>query len=183
MNTKRGLLGCLMLMACSFAHSEEIIPVPTTAEITQGIIKVATQYASSIACSVSDITASDIAALIPYTAFENRYDARYAVFWQGDIGCSGGSGTVSNNISVITVGTNDTYLVSSSESSPSIEFSPPVATITKFLGNTKDTLVFSGLTHGAEDARCCPSVPMKFSMKTDAKGNWKVVNKKLITVK
>lgn len=39
MNTKRGLLGCLMLMACSFAHSEETIPVPTTAELRKALLR------------------------------------------------------------------------------------------------------------------------------------------------
>jgi hypothetical protein len=153
---------------------------PSVTEITRQIIICASNYANAIACGVEKIEAKDIAALAPYKSADIRDEARYAVLWEGDVGCLGGSGTNGTNISIIIVGTGDSFMVAPLQSSPAISFESPVRYVEKIVGNTRDTLVLRGMDYGEDDPNCCPSIPLQFTMKVDEKGNWKVLEKKVL---
>ncbi len=169
----------LFCMASScFAQS-----VPPVQEITRQVIKAATSYKDAIACVEDKIGPKDIAALVPYKTLDDQLEAKYAVLWVGDIGCAGGSGTYGTNISIVTIGVGNSYLVDPLQSSPVIRFESPVRLVNRIVGNTRDSMILEGLEFGPKDANCCPSVPVRFTLKVDEKGNWKLVDKKVMPAK
>jgi hypothetical protein len=110
-------------------------------------------------------------------------DAKYAVLWAGDIGCAGGSGSEETNLSIVTISTGDSYVVAPLLSSPVIQFESPVRFVERIVGNTRDSLILEGKEHGLKDANCCPSIPVRFTLRADEKGNWKLSEKKVMPVK
>ncbi len=153
---------------------------PPVQEITRQVVKAATSYKDAIACAEGKIGAKDIAALVPYKTLDDRPDAKYAVLWGGDIGCAGGSGTHGTNIAIVTIGAGDSYIVDPLQSSPVIQFESPVRYVNRIVGNTRDSIILEGLEYGPKDANCCPSITVRFTLKLDEKGNWKLVEKKVM---
>lgn len=156
---------------------------PQVETITKGIIAAASAYQNAISCSESRIQAKDIAALIPWKTFDDRMDAKYAVLLTGDIGCAGGSGTNYTYIAMISIGSGNSFVVDPSHSSPVIAFESPARYVARLVGNTRDTLILEGYEFGPNDANCCPSINLRFTLRVDAKGNWKLVEKKVIAAK
>lgn len=154
--------------------------VPPVQEITRQIIKAATSYKEAISCSEVKIDPKEIAALVPYKTLDDRMDAKYAVLWVGDIGCAGGSGTSGTNVSIVTISVGDSYTVDPLQSSPVIQFESPVRYVSRIVGNTRDSMILEGLEFGPKDANCCPSIPVRFTLKLDEKGNWKLAEKKVV---
>ena len=171
-------LGCVLFAANSFAQS-----APPVQEITKQIIKSVTAYANAISCPGGTVEPRQIAALVPYKTMYDRMDAKYAVLWVGDIGCAGGSGTEGTNISIVTVSTGDSYVVDPLQSSPAIQFEIPVRGVERIVGNTRDSLILEGKEYGPNDPNCCPSIKMRFTLRVDEKGNWKLVEKKAMPSK
>jgi hypothetical protein len=171
-------LGCSVLMSSSFAQS-----APSVQEITKQIIRSVTGYANAISCPDVKVDPKQIAALVPYKTIDDRMDAKYAVLWVGDIGCVGGSGTSGTNISVVTISIGDSYVVDPLQSSPAIEFETPVSDVERIVGNTRDSLILEGKEYGPNDSRCCPSIKVRFTLRADEKGNWKLVKKKVMSSK
>ena len=174
----------LAVVVLSFATQNSIAQnAPSVQEVTKGVIKSARNYASAISCGDAQIDSKNIAGLIPYKTLEDRLDAKFAVLWAGDIGCAGGSGTEGTNISIVTIGAGDAYMVDPQLSSPIIGFESPVRFVERIVGNTKDTLILEGKEQGPKDANCCPSIPVRFTLKADPKGNWKMIEKKIMPAK
>jgi hypothetical protein len=156
---------------------------PPVDEITKQIIQSVTGYANAIAGGNEGVTPDKIAALVPYKTIDDRYDAKFAVLWVGDIGGLGGMGTMQTNISIVTIGAGDSYIVDPLQSSPAIRFESPVRYVERLVGNTRDSLILEGMEYGPDDPNCCPTVKVRFTVKVDGKGNWKLVEKKLIPTK
>lgn len=110
-------------------------------------------------------------------------EATYAVLWTGDIGCAGGSGTNGTNIAMVSIGSGDSFFVDPTRSSPAIDFDSPTRYVDRLVGNTRDSLILEGHEYGANDSNCCPSINLRFTLRLDAKGNWKLVEKKVIAAK
>lgn len=110
-------------------------------------------------------------------------EAMYAVLWDGDIGCMGGSGTSSVNLAIVTISTGDSYVVDPTLSSPISDFAFPLRGLTRIVGNTKDTLILEGLDMGADDANCCPTIKTRLTMQMDDKGHWKITEKRVMSTK
>ena len=125
----------------------------------------------------------DAYALVPYKTMDDRMDAKYAVLWVGDIGCAGGSGTEGTNLSIVTISTGDSYVVDPLQSSPVIQFESPVRFVERIVGNTRDSLILEGMEYGPKDPNCCPSIKVRFTLRVDEKGNWKLVEKKTMSAK
>lgn len=170
-------LGCAVFVSSSFAQS-----APPVQEITKQIIRSVTGYANAISCGDVKVGAKDIAALVPYKTMDDRMDAKYAVLWGGDIGCAGGSGTSTTNIAIVTVSTGDSFVVNPLQSSPAINFES-VRFVERIVGNTRDTLILEGLEHGPNDSNNFPSIKIRFTLRVDEKGNWKLVEKKVMPSK
>lgn len=171
-------LSCALFAANLFAQN-----APPVQEITKQIVKSVTSYANAISCPGIAVEPKKIAALVPYKTVDDRLDAKYAVLWVGDIGCAGGSGTEGTNISIVTVSTGDSYVVDPLQSSPAIQFESPVRGIERIVGNTRDSLILEGKEYGPNDPNCCPSIKVRFTLRSDEKGNWKLVEKKAMPSK
>jgi hypothetical protein len=171
-------LACIVSM--SGLHAQSGSPVQ---EITKQVIRSVSGYANAIACPGVKIDAKQIAALVPYKTMDDRMDAKYAVLWPGDIGCAGGSGTAGTHISIVTVSSGDSYVVDPLQSSPAIQFESPVRFVDRIVGNSRDSLILEGKDYGPKDPNCCPSVLVRFTVRVDDKGNWKVTEKKVMPSK
>ncbi len=158
--------GCAVFMSSSFA-----INVPPVREITKQIIRTVNGYANSISCNVLAIGPKDIAALVPYRDCWGI--ARYAVLWHGDIGCAGGSKTTTANIAIVTVGAGNSFVVDPLLSSPVVSFEG--FGFPKLIGNTHNSLVLDGFELGPNDGLCCPSVPVRMTVRVNEKGDWKLI--------
>lgn len=178
MKKRLAAIGFSCLIPCALAQSA--LPVQ---EITKRIIKSAQSYANAISCTEVEITPKEIAALTPYKARDEFLDAKFAVLWDGDIGCFGGSGTSGTNLSIVTVGMGDSFVVDPRVSSPMIQFETPVRMVSRIVGNTRDTLILEGKEYADNDPNCCPSITLRFTLRVDDKGNWKLVEKKRLPAK
>ncbi|MBP6020410.1 MAG: hypothetical protein KA735_13040 [Burkholderiaceae bacterium] len=146
--------------------------------ITANIINVVDRYASSVACFDLGVEPKNIAALTPLQSVDEHLDAEYAVWWMGDIGCAGGSGTSGSHIAIVNIGAGGYFYVDPTRSSPTVDFDTPTRHITKIIGNTHDSIVFEGVEYGEKDPNCCPSIPIRFTLKANEQGDWRLVDKK-----
>lgn len=160
----------LSITSCIFASEG-----PSVEDVTRQVSDAANNYAKAISCGNQIVGPDQIAALVPYKKWDERYSAKFAVIWSGDIGCAGGSGTTYSRISIIKIGTGDTYLVDPEESSPIVTFDVPVRHVERIVGNTDTTLVLEGMKFGPDDPNCCPSIKVRFTLQADEKGNWTMI--------
>ena len=79
--------------------------------------------------------------------------------------------------------TGDSYVVDPLQSSPVIQFESPVRGVERIVGNTRDSLILEGMEYGPKDPNCCPSIKVRFTLRVDEKGNWKLVEKKTLPAK
>lgn len=109
----------ISLLAQSLALADESLP--SVEEITQKILEVSSKYAETVSCGGAEpipITANDIAALSPWKDVDMPDDAEYLVFWNADMGCSGGTATFGINIASVKISQLGKFYVDASESSP-----------------------------------------------------------------
>lgn len=183
----RLVLRCFTVIAAAFASvlapclasvclAQDLLPEQ---QLTEKIIRSVAGYASAISCPDGVmIEPEQIAALQEFKTAGDRFKAKYAVLWTGDIGCSGGSGSSRTNISIVTIGANDSCIVDPLRSSPAVQFDSPVRYIEKIISHTRDSLVLEGKEYGENDPNCCPSIPRRFTLREDQNGNWKIVERK-----
>jgi hypothetical protein len=87
---------------------------------------------------------------------------RYVVYWDGDIGCLGGNGTVTPNFSVVEMGAFGTPVVLPNFKIPEIFLSRA----TKFSG--KDGKIYiQGVTYGPNDQQGNPTKRVSFTLKVE----------------
>lgn len=170
----KAALTLLCMVSISHAHA-----VNNTA-LTKKILATATAYQQAIACETSPITQENIIPLTPFTDEEDQWESRYVVLWSGDIGCQGGSGTSTANITSIEIGAAQYVYVNSEESSPNIDYESPVAYVRRVVSYAKDKLVLEGKTYAEKDPHCCPSLTIQFTLTQDTEGNWKKTEEHLI---
>lgn len=182
MNMKKYILctlASLGLMANGFAQEFEDVPPAKT--ITKAVIRAAQSYADSLGCAGS-IEPADIATLVPWETGTIREEAEYAAIWYGDIGCLGGSGTTTPNLAIVKIGSGNTFYVVPGRSSPQIAFETAGSRIgvSRILGNTKNTLTLEGYDYAENDAMCCPSIRKQFTVRSDEKGNWRIIKEQIL---
>jgi hypothetical protein len=158
-------------------YAQNAVPDQETAKKIIGATK---SYIAAISCETGNVTAEDIATLTPFKIIDFEYtpDAKYAVLWSGDIGCAGGSGAIQTNIAIVTTGRHGEFLVDPNLSSPIVKFEWIVSrNFPKIIGNTHDSIALDGLDYAGNDGMCCPSLPVRVTVRVDEKGNWKVVER------
>jgi hypothetical protein len=170
-----GALFLMLVTASALAQD-----VPPAGEIARQVARSAAAYANAISCPDVRVEPAQVAELVPYRTREDREDAQYAVVWSGDIGCAGGTGTSGANVALVLVRSGDSYVVDPLRSSPAIEFESPVRYVERMVGHTRDSLTLEGKEYGPNDPNCCPSVRVRFTLRVDGKGNWKLVEKKAL---
>lgn len=178
------LIGLLSVSTYTCAYSSDIDAVPNISKITKEVLRAANNYASAISCVDSPAEAKDILALRPYKNADDAYDSEYLVFWHGDIGCSGGSGTHTDNVALVRIGSFDSFYVDPRRSSPIIHMEVNTRFIKPLVGNTENTIVVEASELSENDVSYnFPSLHFRYTLRVDEKGNWKLVNKKPLPAK
>lgn len=152
----------------------------STEEIKRGIADAVRRYANAIACPGVKVRPEDVLALVP-SEDDDRRLSKYAVLWTGDVGCFGGTGIEASQIAIATISTGK-YIVDPRLSSPVIEFESPVRFVKRVVSYTADTLTLQGNVLGPQDVPRHPSVPVRFVLKVDEKGNWRLQEKRVLPV-
>jgi hypothetical protein len=173
------LTECLMkissIMLTCLATSSVASAAPRSAdEIKAGISNAVERYASSISCSGIKVQPKDVLTLGSDKDDESL--PKYAVLWSGDLGCFGGSGTEATHLAIATVNTGQ-YVVQPGLSSPVVAFESPVRFVTRVVRTNADTLVLEGREYAPTDPQSSPSIPVRFALRVNAKGDWRLVDK------
>ncbi len=145
------------------------------------VFQKAMQYAGSIACDVR-ADKKNVVALVPWNDFRDmieREKAKYALIWYGDIGCSGGSGSVNPYITVIQISTGNSFVANLSRSSPLIKFETQIRDI-RVIEAAENELILNGLDGAPDDPICCPTIPVRVHLRQDSQGNWKLIEKTMM---
>lgn len=127
---------------------------------TQSAISLVKQYSTSVACSVNPASFKAVQT-IGESGRENVGD-EYVVYWEGDIGCFGGNGSISGFLSVVRKNGFGQPLVEPYIKSPDIQM---VCADTIAVENGLITL--SGITYDDDDSQHSPSKPIEVTFKTD----------------
>jgi hypothetical protein len=174
------LIASLSISTSIYGQPSDIDTVPTVSKITKEVLRVANNYASAVSCIDSPAEANDILALHPYKKREDALDAKFLVFWHGDIGCDGGSGTHTDNVALVRMGSFDSYYVDPTRSSPRIDLEFNTRFLERLVGNTENTIVVDAMEFAKGDSNNFPSLLFRYTLRVDAKGNWKLLDKKLL---
>jgi hypothetical protein len=84
---------------------------------------------------------------------------------------------------MVSIGAGNSFFVDPLRSSPAIKHEIPVRYVERLVGNTADSLTVEGKAYGPKDGNCCPSINVRATVKVDAKGNWKIIERKIILPK
>lgn len=136
-------------------------------------------YARSISCDFK-VSPKKVAGLAPYNSDDAKFGKKYVALWDGDIGCAGGPGNYQTHIAIVRFGDTRRYLVDPLVSSPVVRFGSPAELITKLVRLDSRTIVLEGLEEGPNDALCCPSLLIRFTLRLDSKENWVFVEKQVL---
>ncbi len=170
----------LLFLFLASAPVAQAAPDRSNDEIKRGIADVVRRYANAIACPGVKVRPEDVLALVP-SEDDDRRLSKYAVLWTGDLGCFGGPGIEASHIAIATISSGK-YIVDPRLSSPIVQFDSPVRYIKRVVSYTEDTLTLQGNVSGPQDVRGVPSVPVRFVLKVDEKGNWKMFEKRVLPI-
>lgn len=173
----RVLLFCFVLLTPFAAFGQD---APSKDEVHKKVAAKVLAYGKSIGCLHNPNI--KIVDLVPFDG-QNRYEARYIVLWNGDIQCHGGSGAEFTRVALVRIGIANRFYVDAKNSSPNVEFESAANHVDKVVTHTKNTISLEGMVGDEDDAACCPSVRIRYKLKMDDKGNWKLVSKKKVTTK
>ena len=165
-------LVCLLLSGG--AHGAEKSPE----EIKRGIADAVRRYANAISCPGVKVRSEDVLALVPGEDDERRL-SRYAVLWSGDLGCFGGAGIEATHLAIATISSGK-YIVDPRLSSPVVEFDSPVRFVKRVVSYSEESLTLQGNVYGPQDKNGIPTIPVRFTVKLDDKGNWKMTDKRVL---
>jgi hypothetical protein len=162
---------------------------PPSGKIAEKIVRVVNAYGSSISCADVNVGPENIATLVPLDRGRSARKATYAVLWDLKYcldGVPGGSGTPtgSQEIAIVTVGDGNRFMIDTDKSYPAVTFDNGIhsrANVGKLVQNTETSIVVEGFEYGKEDAMCCPSVPVRVTLRADDKGNWAPSEKTVLT--
>ena len=73
----------ISLSATAQEQEEEFL---TLSQINKGVLSAANAYAKAVSCVEALATPSTIFALTPLKTRDDSFDAKYLVFWDGDVG-------------------------------------------------------------------------------------------------
>jgi hypothetical protein len=145
-------------------------------DIKRGVADVVERYANAVSCGGVSIKPEDVLTLSAYQDDGGLALSKYAVLWHGDLGCMGGSGSEMTRLSIATINTGR-YVVQPELSSPVAAFDSPVRFVSRVVSSDADALVLEGMEYAPNDPRSAPSIPVRFTLRMDAKGSWRLVDK------
>ncbi len=142
---KRVFATCLVLTSLNaFAVTEE-----------SEVVNLVKKYSSTIACSVNENSFQSV-------TIGSDYDQYSIVYWEGDVGCGGGSGTMSGALTVVGKGRWGELFVL-----PKIEL-PKVKLVCADSISSRDGLLdINGIAYGPNDHQRSPKHKLQYTLKLD----------------
>lgn len=165
------LITSIMMPFIAMANEPE---VPSEVEIREQALAVVKKYAHAVSCTEDEYGIWEFITLKPWTDYYAREQSEFGVIWSGDVGCNGGSGTTGIQLAIVKIGAGNSYYVDPYSSSPPAEFEFYSRSFGGVVANTSDVIVLEALEHGDGDANCCPSERVRYTLKRDEDGNWKL---------
>jgi hypothetical protein len=147
-------------------------------EIKRGIVDAVRRYGNAIACPGVKVRTEDVLTLEPFDDDDRRM-SKYAVLWTGDLGCFGGQGVEATHLAIAGV-SNGRYIVDPRLSSPVVEFDSPVRYVKRIVSYNEESMTLQGNIYGPQDKPGNPTIPVRFTVKLDDKGNWKMTDKRVL---
>ncbi|MGO2509961.1 MAG: hypothetical protein ACTH6Y_13310 [Vibrio hibernica] len=153
---KRVFAACLVLTSLNaFASPDKLKAI--------NLVK---KYSSTIACSIIDNS---------YKATEMNVDGdNYTiVYWEGDVACGGGRGSMTGVLTVVGKGQwGDLFVL------PKIEQPDTKLVCIDTMNSENNLLNINGISYGPNDYQSSPNHKMQYSLKLDVyKNKFEVVNK------
>ncbi|ENM5748073.1 hypothetical protein V9R52_003966 [Vibrio mimicus] len=146
---KKILVSSLMLMSLNaYSASEDENPI--------NLVK---KYSSTIACSVNDNSFQSV-------EITSDYDEYTIVYWEGDIGCSGGSSTMSGALSVVGKGQWGEFFVLPKIDLPNIKL-----VCADSITSDNGFLNINGIAYGPDDHQRSPNHKLQYTLKLDVLKN------------
>ena len=167
------VLACLALLPQAGTAAEK-----SPEEIKRGVVDAVRRYGNAISCPGVKVRTEDVLTLVPLDEDERRV-ARYAVLWTGDLGCFGGSGIEATHLAIAGV-SGGKYIVDPRLSSPVVAFDSPVRFVKRVVSYTEESMTLQGNVYGPLDKPGVPTIPVRFTVKLDEKGNWKMTDKRVL---
>ena len=157
----------ILLSAMSAAHAND----RALDEIKRGVANAVERYAQSMSCTGVKVGPQDVMELAPNESGDEA--SKFVVVWTDSTGCTGAPGT---HI-VMASANNDDYLVDSSQSTRVEEFDGDDATfVQRVVNHSANSLTLEGKAYGPYDSNK-PSIPVRFTLRMDEKGHWKMADK------
>ncbi len=173
MKIAAAFLSCLALAPIAWAAPEK-----SPEEVKRGIADAVRRYGNAISCPGVKVRTEDVLTLVPGEGDERRL-SKFAVLWTGDLGCFGGSGIEATHLAIATVSSGK-YIVDPRLSSPVVVFESPVRFVKRVVSHTEDSLTLQGNVYGPQDKTGIPTIPVRFTLKLDEQGNWKMTEKRVL---
>lgn len=153
------------------------------AQITERIQEKVSHFAQAVTCvdaaKPDPVLRPDfIGALQPYQ-LDTMDGAEFVGFWVGDMGCTGGTGTVKFNLVNVKTDEKGVFYVDARASEPAIKIDGINARfVQRVVGASLDTMTIEGLDFEAGDANDFPTRTYRYTLKRDSAGDWKVAARK-----
>ena len=122
-------------------------------------INLVKKYSSTIACSVNDNSFQSV-------TLGSGYNEHAIVYWEGDIGCGGGSGSMSGALTVVGKGRWGQLFVL-----PKIELPKIKLVCADSISSHDNLLVINGIMYGPNDHQRTPSHKVQYTLKLDVYKN------------
>lgn len=170
----KALAAVVLGLAAALATGAQRLPTPTSQSLDAeraGVASAVARYVNAISCGGVRVTPADV--LVLSRGYPASAAARYAVLWTGDMACAGAEKT---QLAMATFNGGQ-YVVQPELSSPVAAFESPVRQVTRIVSYGARILVLEGREPGPGDTGGAPSVPVRFMLRADGKGNWVLVDK------
>ena len=146
-----------------------VISMSASAVDERDASRIVKKYSDTVACQlegISEYQKNQYKAVKINAGFADlgNLGAQFVVYWEGDVGCSGGNGTITPNFTVV-------------EQSGFSSAAPVIQTNYKFpemdlvkltsLSVKNGQLIIKGVTYGPKDPQHQPTMPVSYKLKLD----------------
>lgn len=134
-------------------------------------IKLVKKYSSTIACAVNDNSFKS-------AGITSSYNEYIVVYWEGDVGCGGGRGSMSGALTVVGKGRRGEMFVLPKIDQPKIKL-----VCADSINSKNEFLNINGIAYGPNDHQGYPNHKLQYTLTLDASKNKFEVVKQVVNPK
>ncbi|CAH1569177.1 hypothetical protein [Vibrio rotiferianus] len=164
-----------------YKDSERVISPPSFLESDDQMIenkqmaasKLAKKFSSTVACNVNEDSFKAVKVVTKGENIEDNLGDKYIIYWEGDLGCSGGNGSVNPHFSIVEVSSFKRLVVVPDIKQPELD----LVCVDKV--KVQDELInILGVTYGESDHQHSPSEKIQYVLKfNDTKNSFEIMKK------